>query len=149
MFLFFSCCLWKKSWIVTFLFCCLVSFTILSFFVSSLLFVQQTFWRYYTYFCLPVLFLETISSIKKGPKSNNIRNRIEIMAKILIETKTDLNKIRIIYKLNLSYQQLQLYLKFLLQKKLLVRKVDKKGREKFVTTTKGNNFVKNFHLLHV
>ena len=102
---------------------------------------------YYTYFCLPVLFLESISLIKKCPKSNSKRNRIEIMAKILINTKTSCNKTRIFYNCNLNDQQLQLYLKFLLIKKLIARKVDKDGREKFVTTTKGKNFVKNFQAL--
>ena len=96
---------------------------------------------------MPVLFLETTSLIKKCPKSNTKRDRIEIMAKILIETETGLNKTRIIYNCNLNYQQLQLYLKFLLIKKLLARKVDKDGKEKFVTTTKGNNLVKDFRVL--
>jgi len=69
------------------------------------------------------------------------------MNKILIETNMGLNKKRIIYKCNLNYQQLQLYLKILLIKKLLARKLDKDGKEKFVTTTKGNNLVKDFQAL--
>jgi len=34
-------------------------------------------------------------------------------------------------------------------KKLLARKFDKDGKEKFVTTTKGNNFVKDFQALKI
>ena len=102
---------------------------------------------YFTYFVCPCNFLETTSLINKYPKSNTKLDRIEIIAKILIETETGLNKTRIIYNSNLNYQQLQLYLKILLIKKLLARKVDKDGKEKFVTTTKGNNFVKDFHAL--
>ena len=69
------------------------------------------------------------------------------MAEILTETRTRLKKTRIMYKCNLNYKQLELYIKMLLEKKLLARKTDEKGREKFVTTTKGNNFVKNFQNL--
>ena len=94
-----------------------------------------------------VLFLDTTSLIKKCPKSNTKQHRIEIMAKILVETKTGLNKTRIIYNCNLNSQQLQRYLKILLIKKLLARKVDKDGEEKFVTTTKGNNLIKDFQAL--
>jgi len=69
------------------------------------------------------------------------------MAEILTETRTRLKKTRIMYKCNLNYKKLELYIKMLLEKKLLARKTDEKGREKFVTTTKGNNFVKNFQNL--
>jgi len=58
-----------------------------------------------------------------------------------------LNKKRMIYKCNLNYQQLHLYLKFLLIKKLLARKVDNDGKEKVASTTKGNNLVKDFQAL--
>ena len=102
---------------------------------------------FFTYFVCPCNFLETTSLIKKYTKSNIKRDTIEIIAKILIEAETGLNKTRIIYNSNLNYQQLQLYLKILLMKKLLARKVDKDGKEKFVTTTKGNNFVKDFQAL--
>ena len=94
-----------------------------------------------------VLFLETTSLIKKCPKSNIKRDRIEIMAKILIETEKGLNKTRVMYNCNLNYQKLQLYLKFLLKTKLLAKKVDNDGREKFVTTTEGKNFVEDFYVL--
>ena len=95
---------------------------------------------YFTYFVCSCNFLETTSLIKKYTKSNIKRDTIEIIAKILIAAETGLNKTRIIYNCNLNYQQLQLYLKFLLIKKFLVRKVDEDGGEKFETTTKGNNF---------
>lgn len=91
--------------------------------------------------------LETIPLITKYPKFSNRRDRIAIMAEILAETKTGLKKTRIICKCNLSYKQLELYIKMLLEQKLLARKSDEKGQEKFVTTTKGNNFVKNFQAL--
>ena len=80
---------------------------------------------YFTYFVCPCNFLETTSLINKYTKSNIKRDTIEIIAKILIEAETGLNKTRIIYNSNLNYQQLQLYLKILLMKKLLARKVER------------------------
>ena len=96
---------------------------------------------------MPVIILETISSKTKYPTFSNRRDRIAIMVEILTETRTGLKKTRIMCKCNLSYKQLELYNKMLLEKKLLARKTDEKSREKFVTTTKGNNFVKNFQAL--
>ena len=80
---------------------------------------------YFTYFVCSRNFLETTSLIKKYTKSNIKRDTIEIIAKILIEAETGLNKTRIIYNSYLNYQQLQLYLKILLMKKLLARKVER------------------------
>lgn len=71
------------------------------------------------------------------------------MAKILIETRTGMNKSRIISKCNLSHKQLNLYLKILIKKKLLARIVNKKGKETFETTKKGKNFVNKFHYLQI
>jgi predicted transcriptional regulator len=71
------------------------------------------------------------------------------MAQILKETNTAVNKTRIMYKCNLNYSQLQKYLKMMLEMKLLVRKIDNDCREKFLATSKGNFFVKKFHLLQV
>jgi len=96
---------------------------------------------------MSVFLLETISSISKYPKFCNRRARIALMASILAEARTGLIKTWIMYKYSLSYKQLELYIKTLLEQKLLARKSDEKGQEKFVTTTKGNNFVKNFQAL--
>jgi predicted transcriptional regulator len=94
-----------------------------------------------------VLFLEQISLIKRFTKSGSKRNRIEVMAKILSDTKTSCNRTLIFYNCDLNDQQLQLYLDFLLMKRLMARNVDEDGEERFVTTTKGKNFVKNFQAL--
>ena len=71
------------------------------------------------------------------------------MVQILIEAKKGLNKTRIIYNCNLNYHQLLVYLDFLLLNKFLVRQVDVDGKEKFVTTQKGNFFVKEFQQLQI
>jgi len=72
-----------------------------------------------------------------------------IMVQILIEANKGLNKTRIIYNCNLNYNQLLVYLDFLLVNKFLVRQVDVDGQEKFVTTQKGNFFVKEFQQLQI
>jgi predicted transcriptional regulator len=51
------------------------------------------------------------------------------------------------YKYNLSYKQLELYIKILSERKLLAKKTYENDREKVVTTTKGNSFVKDFQAL--
>jgi len=96
---------------------------------------------------MSVILLETISSMTKYPKFTDRRDRIVVITEILTETRTRLTKTRIMCKCNLNYKQLELYIKMLLEKKLLARKTDENGREKFVTTTKGNNFVKTFQNL--
>ena len=72
------------------------------------------------------------------------RSRIEILANILYEAKSGLNKTGIIRKCNLNYVQLHLCLNFLLKKKLIEKKTEENGQEKFLTTKKGKIFVKTF-----
>jgi predicted transcriptional regulator len=71
------------------------------------------------------------------------------MDQILKETNTAVNKTQIVYKCNLNYKQLEIYTEILLEKNLLTIKTDKNGRVSFITTRRGNDFVKNFHLLLV
>ena len=77
------------------------------------------------------------------------RDRITIIAQILKVTNTAVTKYQIKSKSNLNYSQLQVYLEMMLEKKLLVRKIDNNRREKFVATSKGKIFSKEFHLLQV
>jgi len=96
---------------------------------------------------MPVILLETISSITKYLKFSNRRGRIALMTSILIEARTGLIKTWIMYKYNLSYKQLELYIKILSERKLLAKKTYENDIEKVVTTTKGNSFVKHFQAL--
>ena len=73
-----------------------------------------------------------------------VRDRFAIIANMLIESKSGLNKSRFIHNCNLNWQQLNVYLDFLLMKNLITRKVEVDGSETFVTTQKGNFFVKEF-----
>lgn len=91
--------------------------------------------------------LEAINSIENYANFSSRRDRLAIVCEILVEARTALIKTRIMYKCNLSYKQLELYMEMLLEKKLLKRKADDNGREKFVTTLKGNRFVTKFQNL--
>ena len=70
-----------------------------------------------------------------------------IFADILLKAKGGSNKTRIMCGCNLSYKQLELCLKFLMEKNLLIQKVDDNGREEFATTKKGKDFVRKFFVL--
>lgn len=72
-----------------------------------------------------------------------MRSQIDIMANILNEAVEGAKKTHIMYRCNLSYRQLQRYLKLLLGMKLL-RAVSEKESSKtlfFETTEKGQNFL--------
>ena len=98
---------------------------------------------------LVVLFLQNPSSIIELPKLYTRRSRIEILANILNETKSGLNKAGILRKCNMNYVQLHLCLNFLLEKQLLEKKTEENGQEKFLTTKKGKIFVKKFLALQL
>ena len=75
--------------------------------------------------------------------SSQRRSEIDIMASILSEARKGAGKTRIMYKCNLSHRQLQVYLKFLLDMKLLMsftQQVDSKTNF-YETTTKGRDFL--------
>ncbi len=75
------------------------------------------------------------------------RDRFGILTNMLIEAKNGLNKTQFIHSCNLNWSQLHIYLDFLLMNNLVSREVDVYGSEKFVTTQKGNFFVKEFMCL--
>jgi len=91
-----------------------------------------------------VLFLKLVVFQKKHLHLFANRGRLGIIADMLIEAKNGLNKTQFVHCCNLNWIQLHLYLDFLLLKNLLSREFDVDGSEKFVTTPKGNFFVKEF-----
>ena len=72
-----------------------------------------------------------------------MRSQIDIMANILNETIKEAKKTQIMYRCNLSYRQLQRYLKLLLGMKLLRAVSEKKSSKTpfFETTEKGKDFL--------
>ena len=91
-----------------------------------------------------MLFLKTALLENKYSQLFLNRDRLAIIANMLMESKTGLNKTRFIHNCNLNWKQLNVYLDFLLMKNLITQKVDVDGSEKFVTSQKGNFFVKEF-----
>jgi predicted transcriptional regulator len=82
------------------------------------------------------------------------RSDIDIMASILSEARKSARKTRIMYRCNLSHRQLQIYVKFLLEAKLM--SVIEEGDNKtnfYQTTTKGHNFLDAYdklkELMHI
>jgi predicted transcriptional regulator len=91
-----------------------------------------------------VLFLKIALLESKHSSLFAIRDRLTILASMLIEFKTGLNKSRFLHNCNLNWEQLNVYLDFLLLKNMIARKVGVDGSGKLVTTQKGNFFVKEF-----
>jgi predicted transcriptional regulator len=78
-----------------------------------------------------------------------IRSQVDIMASILNEAAKGAKKTRIMYRCNLSYRQLQRYLKLLLGMELL-RSFSKKGSAEtvfFKTSAKGLAFLDAYRRL--
>jgi len=81
------------------------------------------------------------------------RSHMEIMATILLLCRNGpIQKTPIMYRCNLSFKQLQKYLKFLIRTGFLeVKNVN--GKDFYQTTEKGQNFLKEFqnvkHLLNI
>ena len=80
---------------------------------------------------------------KLSPSLGQMRTQIDIMASILNEAVEGTRKTRIMYGCNLSYRQLQSYLKLLLGMKLLSAVSENKSRKItfFETTAKGQDFL--------
>jgi len=78
-----------------------------------------------------------------SPSFGQMRTQIDIMASILNEAVEGARKTRIMYGCNLSYRQLQSYLKLLLGMGLLSAVSEKKNSRTtfFETTAKGQDFL--------
>ena len=83
------------------------------------------------------------SKFEVALSSSRKRSEIDIMASILSEARKGARKTRIMYRCNLSHRQLQVYLKLLLDMRLLMS-VSEEGDRKtnyYETTTRGRNFL--------
>ena len=75
--------------------------------------------------------------------SSRKRSDVDIIASILEEARKGAKKTRFMYKSNLSHRQLQVYLKLLLDMKLLMSISEKRESKTnfYQATTKGRNFL--------
>jgi predicted transcriptional regulator len=76
----------------------------------------------------------------------NRRDRLKIMTEIMEVTKEEQLKTRIMYKVNLSFNQINEYLSFLTEMRFI--KIQKSGNKKsYKTTDKGYSFIENYREL--
>jgi predicted transcriptional regulator len=82
---------------------------------------------------------------KQRLKDDKSRVRFTLLVEILKAAKTEKVKARILCDYNFNNSlKLELAIQFLLEKKLLSKKIDANGQEQISTTEKGNEFVKTF-----
>ncbi|HEX2306541.1 MAG TPA: winged helix-turn-helix domain-containing protein [Nitrososphaeraceae archaeon] len=74
------------------------------------------------------------------------RGKIQIMADIVDLCKTGIRKTHIMYKGNLSYEQINRYLYELLEKELIIQNLDD-GVLTYRATEKGRSFLQYYNLM--
>jgi predicted transcriptional regulator len=79
-------------------------------------------------------------------KSDNNRGKIQIMADIVDLCKAGIRKTHIMYKGNLSYEQINRYLYELLEKELIIQNLDD-GVLTYRATEKGRSFLQYYNLM--
>ena len=76
------------------------------------------------------------------------RSRVEILYDIIVSARGSAKKTRLMYKSNLSFKQLNLYLGFLLQNKLVEERFDvDDGTRTYFVTNRGLQFLELFENL--
>ncbi len=75
------------------------------------------------------------------------RSRVEILYDIVASAKSAAKKTHLMYKSNLSFKQLDLYLGYILQNGLLEERLDEDGGRFYCLTNKGNEFMGLFEHL--
>ena len=83
-----------------------------------------------------------------GENSSSHRGRLDIMASILDSSVSGSRKTSIMYRCNLSFKQLEVYLRFLLNKGLL-KTFDgvRESAQLFQTTSRGMDFLRAYQNL--
>jgi predicted transcriptional regulator len=79
-------------------------------------------------------------------KNENNRGKIEIMADIVDLCKAGIRKTHIMYKGNLSYEQINRYLYELLEKELITQNLDD-GVLTYRATEKGRSFLQYYQMM--
>jgi len=79
-----------------------------------------------------------------SPLSSKRRDKLYIIAEILEISKQGILKTQIMYRANLSFTQLNEYLKFMLKNELL-QKSPFNDREIYKATNKGLDFLQSYH----
>jgi predicted transcriptional regulator len=76
------------------------------------------------------------------------RSRVEILYDIIAAARASARKTHLMYKSNLSFRQLDIYLKFLLRQSLVEERFDiEDGSKRYYVTSKGLQFLELFENL--
>jgi predicted transcriptional regulator len=76
------------------------------------------------------------------------RSRVEILYDIIAAARASARKTHLMYKSNLSFKQLDMYLKFLVGQSLIEERFDiEDGSKRYYVTTKGLQFLNLFETL--
>jgi predicted transcriptional regulator len=90
----------------------------------------------------PALSIECIEMMTTSERKNN-RGKIQIMGDVLALATSGIKKTHIMYRANLSYEQVYLYLGDLIGKRLIVQDVSPDGVV-YRTTEKGREFLLHY-----
>src|ERR671911_723032 len=90
----------------------------------------------------PALSMECIEMMTTSERKNN-RGKIQIMGDVLALGTSGIRKTHIMYKANLSYEQVHLYLGELIEKRLIEQDVSPDGVV-YRTTEKGREFLQHY-----
>jgi predicted transcriptional regulator len=80
---------------------------------------------------------------KKSMFAAERRNSMEILMSILEESKSGINKTRLVYRTNLNFLVIRKYIDFLVKKELL--NVEQKDNIVYTTTEKGHQVLEEFN----
>jgi predicted transcriptional regulator len=86
------------------------------------------------------LFIGTIKMMTTTSERKNNRGKIQIMGDVLALATSGIRKTHIMYKANLSYEQVHLYLEELIRKRLIAQDVSPDGVV-YRATEKGREFL--------
>ncbi len=96
--------------------------------------------------------MQSLVQVEKRPGLVH-RSRIDIIANILRAAEGGGKKTHIMYRCNLSFRQLHVYLNFLMERGLLksnpAKSGGKKGSSTFETTRKGRAFIQAYNNIRV
>jgi predicted transcriptional regulator len=90
----------------------------------------------------PALYIECIEMMTASERKNN-RGKIQIMGDVLALATSGIKKTHIMYRANLSYEQVYLYLGDLIGKRLIVQDASSDGVV-YRTTEKGREFLAHY-----
>ena len=72
------------------------------------------------------------------------RSNIQVIADILAEAIKGASKTKLVYKANLNFKVMERYLRFLSDRNMIELLTNRGGRDKFITTQRGKEFLYHY-----